>query len=124
MLTERHRGFTLIELLVTLVLLGLVAGLATPALDSWLTARQLAAQRNAVISELAALPLQARVLGESFLIALPEQLENDKVDISIIKPIHVLANGFCMGGELQIRQGARIQKLVVKQPFCDIDLAP
>lgn len=117
-------GFTLIELLVTLVLLGLVAMLAFPAVDSWFLSRQLAAERNALANELAGLPLKANISGNLITITTPDQLASVDNAFAIKEPIFVLSNGYCVGGSFHLVQDDVINRYTVTSPFCDVKREP
>lgn len=116
-----YSGFTLIEVLITLMLLGLVASLAFPGVDSWLTSRQKAAEREVFAAALASLPLRARVNGEAIVISRIDQLMVDNVKASFLEPVTVLESGFCLGGLVELSQGQNTQRLKIKAPFCDVE---
>ncbi|GGD57590.1 hypothetical protein GCM10011357_11250 [Lacimicrobium alkaliphilum] len=111
----------MIELLVTLVLLGLIAAVAAPGLESWLAAREAASQRSALAGELALLPLKTSRSGNSILIENSRQLETPDLDVDIIRPIQVLGNGYCRGGEIVLRQGPRRYRFDVMAPYCALE---
>jgi general secretion pathway protein G len=113
-------GFSMVELLVTLVLLGLIASVVAPQMDSWLSARQAAADRMAVTSRLALLPLQASRSGERVVIHNGEQLALQDLLIEFTQPIVVLANGYCLGGQFSLVQDTRTFSFNVTSPYCEV----
>ncbi|MGS2719906.1 prepilin-type N-terminal cleavage/methylation domain-containing protein [Paraglaciecola aestuariivivens] len=116
-------GFSMVELLVTLVLLGLVASFVAPNVNTWLSSRDAAATRMAISSKLAMLPLQVNRKGEALTITNASQLDLAHIDIVFEQPIEILANGFCMGGELSINQNQRVTKFEVLAPYCEVVLS-
>ncbi|ABG41735.1 Prepilin-type cleavage/methylation [Paraglaciecola sp. T6c] len=118
-------GFTMVELLVTLVLLGLIASVAAPSLDSWLRSRQANALRSALSSELALLPMQANRQGSAITISDASQLQAQDLQLEFLEPVVVLANGYCKGGQIAIIQSEKEQndkrvKFDVLAPYCEI----
>jgi prepilin-type N-terminal cleavage/methylation domain-containing protein len=121
---RKNRGFTMVELLVTLVLLGLIASVAAPGMESWLRSRQAGALRTALASELALLPLQANRQGKGITLSDSSQLQNQELQVEFIQPVVVLANGYCLGGKMALIQGREqnAQRIVfeVLAPFCEV----
>jgi prepilin-type N-terminal cleavage/methylation domain-containing protein len=117
---KKSAGFTMIELLVTLVLLGLIASLAAPGLESWLRSRQNDAIRTALSSEMALLPLQANRQGEAITLNNGNQLLSLDLQIQFIEPVVVLANGYCLGGKVSLLQNDRSIDYDVLAPFCEV----
>ena len=116
-----YSGFTLVEVLITLTLLGLVASVTFPRVDSWLSSRQKAAEREVFASALAGLPLRARINGETIVVSKIDQLMIDNIKASFLEPVTVLASGFCLGGLAELSQGQKTQQLKIKAPFCDVE---
>jgi general secretion pathway protein G len=110
----------MVELLVTLVLLGLIASMVAPQMDSWLTARQAAADRMSITSRLALLPLQANRNGKQIVIDNSQQLALQALLIEFTQPIVVLANGYCLGGQFTLMQGDKAFSYQVTSPFCGV----
>lgn len=115
----------MVELLVTLVLLGLIASVAAPSLDSWLRSRQANALRSALSSELALLPMQANRQGSAITISDASQLQAQDLQLEFLEPVVVLANGYCKGGQIAIIQSEKEQndkrvKFDVLAPYCEI----
>jgi prepilin-type N-terminal cleavage/methylation domain-containing protein len=117
---KKSAGFTMIELLVTLVLLGLIASLAAPGLESWLRSRQNDAIRTALSSEMALLPLQANRQGEAITLNNGNHLLSLDLQIQFIEPVVVLANGYCLGGKVSLLQNDRSIDYDVLAPFCEV----
>lgn len=113
-------GFTMVELLVTLVLLGLIASVAAPSLDSWLRSRQANALRSALSSELALLPMKANRQGSAITINDASQLQAQALQLEFLEPVVVLANGYCKGGQVALVQNDKRVKFDVLAPYCEI----
>lgn len=119
-MTAQARGFTMIELLVTLVLLGLIAAVVAPGLDSWVSARQAAAARTALASQFATLPLKASQQSESLVIESADQLGLEGVALTFKEPVVILANGFCKGGQGTLELTDRRYPFSVLPPYCEL----
>lgn len=118
--TVKYRsGFTMVELLVVLVLLGLITSAVVPALSSSLSSRTAAVQRTELSEKIALLPLKAQLSNQKIVIDNAEMLSIEG-DVTITLPIVVLANGFCLGGQLSIVQGSRQYEFAVNAPLCDL----
>ena len=98
-----------------------VASLVFPGMDSWITSRKKAADREVFASALAALPLRARVNGETIVISKIDELMIDNINASFLEPVTVLASGFCLGGLAELSQSQKTQRLKIKAPFCDVE---
>ncbi|GGO63605.1 prepilin-type N-terminal cleavage/methylation domain-containing protein [Bowmanella pacifica] len=120
MFLRKTNGFTMIELLVTLVLLGLVASVAMPGLDAWLSARKAASQRAELAGKLALMPLQANRQGRVLTVKHAEDLELSDAELEVLTPITVLASGYCKGGEVALLLGERRYQFSVLAPFCEV----
>ena len=94
----------MIELLVTLVLLGLITSMAVPGIDSWLRARQASSVRLALSNEMTLLPLQAKMSGQRLELSETSQLSDNSLPLRFIQPVVVLANGYCLGGQVALLQ--------------------
>ena len=121
MMRTPYSGFTIVEVLITLTLLGMVASVIFPGVDSWLSSRQKAAEKDVLASALAGLPLRAQIYGKPIVINKMDQLKVDNIDAVFLEPVIVLASGFCRGGLVELSQGRRTQRLKVKAPFCDVE---
>ncbi len=123
-LLPKTNGFTMVELLVTLVLLGLVASVVAPGLESWLSSRQAASVRMAIAGEVAMLPLRANRSGKPIVISQYSQLQLDSEVLSenvvISQPINVLANGYCLGGQFILSQSNGDVTYDVMSPYCQV----
>jgi general secretion pathway protein G len=110
----------MLELLVTLVLLGLIASVVAPGLESWLASRQSSAMRMALTSELVLLPFKASRSGQQIVIDDIDQLNIDDLDGLFTVPIVVLANGYCQGGQVIVQQRGAEITLDVTSPYCEV----
>jgi prepilin-type N-terminal cleavage/methylation domain-containing protein len=114
------RGFTMVELLVTLVLLGLIAGMVAPGLDSWVSARKAAALRLEISSEFAMLPLIANRSGKQITINLPSKLNLPDAPLVFTSPVIINDNGFCLGGSFELTQNKTVFLFDVLPPYCEV----
>jgi general secretion pathway protein G len=110
----------MVELLVTLVLLGLIASMVAPGLESWLAARSAAAVRMEINGQLAMLPMLANRSGQKVVIDSADKLSLTDVVIEFTEPVVVLANGFCQGGRFKLQQGDYVSTFVVLAPYCEV----
>jgi type II secretory pathway pseudopilin PulG len=110
----------MVELLVTVVLLGLIASVAAPGMESWLRSSQASAMRTALASELALLPLQANRQGKAIILSDVSQLQTQELELEFIQPVVILANGYCQGGSVALQQSNRRIVFEVLAPFCEI----
>lgn len=123
--SDRRRGFTLLELLVVLALVAAVAALALPALmnmqASW--ARRIAAEN--LNDQLQSLGIRARDSGREVEIGAagidpPEMLELPHGWVlTADPPVRYLANGVCLGGELQVLHEGVVREVILTPPFCN-----
>ncbi|WP_026377038.1 type II secretion system protein [Aestuariibacter salexigens] len=113
-------GFTLVEILVVLVIIGLAASLAAPGLFQWIDARERTAIKRELQSKLMQLPMQAHFNNSEVRITSIQQLDMQNTGVSIVTPVRVLKNGYCLGGEVSIQQGAGTARLDVLPPFCEL----
>ncbi|HIE2335148.1 prepilin-type N-terminal cleavage/methylation domain-containing protein [Pseudomonas aeruginosa] len=117
-------AFTLLELLVVLVIVGAIAAVALPGLvkmqETW-------ARRTALddlFNQLQTLGYRVRGDGRELLIgengAVPPELLRlpDGWTITARPPIRYMANGVCLGGELQVHQGGTTHTLLLQPPHC------
>ena len=115
----------MIELLVTLVLLGLITSMAVPGIDSWLRARQASSVRLALSNEMTLLPLQAKMSGQRLELSETSQLSDASLPLRFIQPVVVLANGYCLGGQVALLQNSNSSNPVetlfdVVPPLCEV----
>jgi len=115
----------MIELLVTLVLLGLITSMAVPGIDSWLRARQASSVRMALSNEMTLLPLQAKMSGQRLELSEASQLSDASLPLRFIQPVVVLANGYCLGGQVALLQNSNSSNPVetlfdVVPPLCEV----
>lgn len=122
---KKSAGFTMIELLVTLVLLGLITSMAVPGIDSWLRARQASSVRIALSNEMTLLPLQAKMSGLRLQLNEVSQLSDNSLPLRFIEPVIVLPNGYCLGGQVALRQNSTSQnasetRFDILPPLCEV----
>ena len=115
------KGFTLIELLVTLVLLGLISSVVSPAIFKWMESREADAKRTELQNAVSALPLKALFANTDQIITDSSniEIESDTL-IKIEKPITVTKNGYCVGGQITATIGDTVYSYNVDAPFCTI----
>jgi len=122
-------GFTLIEILVVLVIIGLIAGVATPRLYAISQRYEIAAQRKSLLVEIDSLGYRAYSSGQpvelnslnaasakSAAIAIPRGWR-----IEVPQPIRYGFNGICSGGRLTLvgPDGFR-EELQLTPPLCKL----
>ncbi len=127
---DAPRGFTLLELIVVLAILGLAAALAAPNLLRSVESWQAAAQVDRLVVQVEGLPARARGRGLPIVVG-AEALEGEEPPLAVDpewtlaapEAWTVQANGFCEGGEVLLRRGAREWRLRAEAPFCTVDRA-
>lgn len=113
----------MVELLVVMVIIGLLGGVVLPSINTWISSRTLDQQKKDLSAFLAALPAKAHFSQQSINIDSVEKLNLDiEADISIIKPIAVLSNGYCMGGELSLGLPGNEYIVSVEPPLCAVEI--
>lgn len=130
MTVGRQRGFTLLEILVVLSLLGLIAGVALPRLSSLYDSSIRSFQRDEIRRQLEQLPIRAMEQSSEIILtsqtdpseqgdlpALPIELPNGW-SIKTSQPIHFLANGVCLGGEVSLSFAGRREQWRLSPPLC------
>lgn len=137
-------GFTLIEMLVVMVLLGMIAGLALPAMQRWHDAVQSKAKAAGMIDNVRAAAFAAgaqrrvlRLRGESFDHAPSDEsapglvVEGELLKLQLptgwvlrrSSDIAFLASGLCQGGEIVFDTERGIaMALRIGGPVCTITL--
>lgn len=123
--TQRN-GYTLLELLVVLMIIGLLAGIATPQLSRMYDSVQAAYQREAIFSELSGLSYRAWQLRRDFtLITVPSDTDiplklPDGWQLSTSTPIRYRANGVCEGGTVMLQYQDLSYTIELQPPFCHV----
>lgn len=130
----RHSGFTLLELLVVLVLLGLAAAVATPAMLRLADAAEGKTARDQVRQYMHRFPVVAMHRGQSLTLpattgyrsgqwlsehtgtALPELLSD--AQFALEEPITYRSNGACTGGTVHWRVDDRELTFHLEAPLC------
>ena len=134
-------GFTLLELVVVLALLGLVTAIAMPNFDRLYAGVTRTSERDYVLDQVAALGREAMLNGRAYVVfgnTAPRELvessryadyETHVMDIpdgwrlDLDRPLLVLANGVCLGGDLTLSHaeyaGVRVELL---PPYCRVDV--
>lgn len=119
----KSKGFTLIELLVTLVLIGLISSVVSPAVFKWMGSRDADAKRTLLQNEISALPLRALNTSTAQVITSANDLGlASETDIEIIEPIQVTKNGYCVGGMILITISSTTYEYSIDSPFCKISI--
>jgi prepilin-type N-terminal cleavage/methylation domain-containing protein len=139
---KKQHGFSLIELLVVLVLMGLVASLAFPRIQSALLAYERQSMEDMLFVFLRQQMARASLTGISF--DIPEgtsfQLElneaTNQIEITLVnhnaltgallyykidEALHINSNGICMGSKVSMTFNEARRQLVLKKPFCNED---
>ncbi len=116
-----QRGFTLLELLVVLTLVGMIAAVVGPRFLDMANKLRHRNEWQKVQQAINELPFAVQqkgggvVLGsDTSEIFLPQGWQ-----LKAPQPIYYLANGICLGGELQILAGGVIkQSIQLESPYC------
>ena len=116
-----HLGYSLLEMLVVLVIVGLISGIALPALSVAYESWQWRTMQDEVINEISELPLRALREGRTFhlpsdkVLNLPENLR-----ISFEPELVVNARGVCKGANMTISYLSRQRTIQLLPPLCRI----
>lgn len=124
----KGRGFTLLEMLVVLVLISVIAGLTLPRLSRLYDSTLYSFDRAQVMGRIEGLGLQALQQGSGISlgggadsdgklpllpVALPEGWH-----MSANPGIRFLANGVCLGGEVEVWTDHRKERWRLSPPLC------
>lgn len=122
-----QQGFTLIEILVVLVIAGLLAALAAPAMQRTVGGVERGSQRAALAGEITALAYRAWVEGKPYTLGGDAEAPTAYRlsvpagwQVEFPKPITYAFNGICSGGGLVLHgpDGWR-EDLRLEGPRCD-----
>ncbi len=116
-----QRGFTLLELLVVLTLVGMIAAVVGPRFLDMANKLRHRNEWQKVQQAINELPFAVQQKGEGVVLGsdtseifLPQGWQ-----LKAPQPIYYLANGICLGGELQILAGGVIkQSIQLESPYC------
>lgn len=115
--TLTSKGYTLIEILVVLVILGLITALVIPNVNTWLSSREKATKVKELQATLSLMPLKASNLQDGLRFPEGSTIEGLE-DFVVTKEIVVLANGYCLGGELTFSETGEV--FTASPPLCEI----
>lgn len=119
--TKANLGFTLIELLVVLAIIGMLASVMAPATFSILESRERALLKDELKHQFALMPQRAFNENRKIIIQNSNDLKlNTKISVSIDKPIVILKNGYCLGGDISATIDERVSKYQVIKPSCQV----
>ena len=141
----RHgRGFTLIEMLVVMVLLGLMGGLALPAMQRWFDAVQAKAYAAALVDAMRGAAFAAGATRRTIVVdagsfgaaadsavAAATPADPERLTMAMppgwkllrAEPAFFLASGLCRPGRLLMEpEPGRSLALVVHGPVCKVEL--
>lgn len=111
----------MIELLVVMVIVALLGGVIVPNISQWIESSNLAQQKKALQQEIASLPAKAFYTQKKITIVNATDLDTSiDGDLRVNKPIEVLSNGYCLGGELHLSQFDQKYTIRVTQPLCKV----
>ncbi|KRV81737.1 prepilin-type N-terminal cleavage/methylation domain-containing protein [Pseudomonas citronellolis] len=121
---ERYGGFTLLELLVVLALVAAVGAVVMPNLLNMQEAWRRRVDLQDIANQLQTLGYRARLEARQTLIG-PAGVEPPQMlklpqgwTLSASAPVIYLANGVCLGGTLELRQGDVARQLQLVPPQC------
>lgn len=129
---SRPGGFTLLELLLVLAIMGLLAGIVLPQLQTMATRLEIANQRGDIRSAIEGLGYQAYASGKPIVLAGNYGLSDAKAPapfnlpqgwrVQVTKPVRYSVNGVCSGGGLVVLapdQGR--EAFALKPPRCQLE---
>jgi prepilin-type N-terminal cleavage/methylation domain-containing protein len=126
---KRPRGYTLLELLVVMTLLGLLTGLAWPAVGRWVTAARERGMASDARAALAGLPVRTFIAGRGQIYS-AEQLGKvlglpPEVRVRTAAPLAYSALGVASGGDVVlVLAGGRELRWVVAPVTGEVADAP
>ena len=121
------RGYTLLEMLVVIGLFALATSLVAPMsyrmAESWRESTRV----DAVLQQLAALPLRARDTGRQLELTGADAIEATEFGLRDgiflerqLEPLMVRANGACSHAEGHLQTSRQTIAFVVQPPFCRV----
>lgn len=116
--TQKIKGYTLVELLVTLLIVALGIGIVAPSFQNQYQVWSTTSLIRTLNGQLMTLPLMAKAMQQSLNITSLDQLSGEFSVVSVTNDIHVLRNGFCVGGAIELNYGKDIRKFQVTAPYC------
>ena len=128
---SKIQGFTLLEILLVLLIVGLAGTIVVPRVSVIYDNLVLRGERDALLRDIRALPLQARAAGRGFI-----GVSSDPAS-ALTQHIHVpmhwsvefsdtlryQANGFCVGGTVRlVHDSGAVWHYGLASPYCEPEL--
>lgn len=124
------RGYTLLEMLVVIGLFALATSLVAPMSYRMAASWRESSQVDAVLRQLAALPLKARETGQRLelngtVATTSQDFElPDEWQLVFAQPLTIRANGACSHAEGHLQTTRQTIAFVVQPPFCRVQRLP
>lgn len=122
---KRIFGFSLVELLVVLVILGLVSSMALPNLVRAYASLSFNSDLETVKMSLSSLGHRAFLANQSIEVTSGVELSEwiqppEGWILTVIEPLVVRSNGFCIGGAISVANGNTSKTLRITAPHCSV----
>ncbi|MEM0952932.1 MAG: prepilin-type N-terminal cleavage/methylation domain-containing protein [Pseudomonadota bacterium] len=122
------QGFTLLEILLVLVIVGLAGTVVVPRVSVIYDNLVLRSEREALLRDIRALPLQARAAGRSVVAASDDSASSlghiidvpEHWAVEFSESLRYQANGFCTGGAvLLLHDSGAVWRYGLAAPYCE-----